>query len=65
VKVIFASCIMLMDFTIFLKATLILFYETKNYRLYTEVTVRILFSLNFCPHDSYFFIPVINLITFF
>ena len=30
-----------------------------------EVTVRILFSLNLSLQDSYLFIPVVNLITFF
>jgi len=42
-----------------------LFMKHITSKLYIEVTVRILFSLNFCLKDSYFFIPVINLITFF
>ena len=55
-KVIFASRVMFMDLTILSKVSLIFFFmKHKTSKMYIDVTVRILFSLN-----SYFFIPVIN-----
>jgi len=37
----------------------------KTSKTYSEVNIRILFSINFCLQDSYSFILVINLTTFF
>jgi len=67
-KIIFASRIMFMDLTILRKVSLIhvfLFMKYKTSKTYIRVTVRILFSINVCLQDSYFFILVIILITFF
>ena len=47
-----------------LRSPLYFFMKHKTSKTYVDVTVRILFSLNFCLQDSYFFIPVIILITF-
>ena len=47
-----------------LRSPLYFFLKHKTSKVYIEVTVRILLSLNFCLQDSYSFIPVINLITF-
>ena len=40
------------------------FMKHKTLKTYSEVNVRILFSLNFCLQDSYFLIPVINQLFF-
>jgi len=47
------------------KLPLCFFMKHKTSKIYSEVTVRILFSLNFCLQDSRFFKPVINLTTYF
>ena len=54
VNVIFASRVMLMDVTIFLEVVFIFLVKHRTSKMYIEVTVRTLFSLNFCLHDSSF-----------
>ena len=47
-----------------LRSPLYFFMKHRTSKTCIDVTVRILFSLNFCQQDSYFFLPVISLITF-
>ena len=50
----------------FASNSLLRFTKHNTSKTYTEVTISILFSLNFyLPKKIIFFIPVINLITFF
>jgi len=65
VKVIFTSHVMFMNFTVFLRSPLCFLMKHRTSKMYIEVTVRILLSLNFCLQDSSLFSPVINLINFF
>ena len=49
----------------FLRLTLYFLVKHRTSKMYIKVTVRALFSLNFCLYDSSLFRLVINLITFF